>query len=225
MNALNTIWELTLDKPYRDGGPAHLGTNLEGLRSAVHVRGTLNNPADTDGGWSVEIAFPWTALARYANDIACPPRDGNQWRVNFSRVEWLIDIIDGKYRKIPREARPEDNWVWSPQGVIDMHRPERWAYVQFSTAAPGSATFKPDPTLPARDALMAVYHAQREFQKRFKRYAISLKELGLQNAAELPIALTAKPNGYTATSDVKLPDGSARTLQLDEDSRLRVLPP
>ncbi len=26
---------------------------------------------------------------------------------------------------------PEDNWVWSPQGVVDMHRPEKWGEVIF----------------------------------------------------------------------------------------------
>src|SRR5205085_5810644 len=93
MNALNTIWELTLVKPYRDGGPAHLGTNLEGLRSAVHVRGSLNNAADTDRGWPVEIAFPWAALARYANDVSCPPRDGDPAPGKLSRAQWLRDII------------------------------------------------------------------------------------------------------------------------------------
>ncbi|MFN7333356.1 MAG: hypothetical protein ACK5YR_05535 [Pirellula sp.] len=28
----------------------------------------------------------------------------------------------------------EDNWVWSPQGIIDMHRTERWGFVQFEKA-------------------------------------------------------------------------------------------
>jgi hypothetical protein len=26
---------------------------------------------------------------------------------------------------------PEDNWVWSPQGLIDMHVPEHWGYITF----------------------------------------------------------------------------------------------
>ena len=26
---------------------------------------------------------------------------------------------------------PEDNWVWSPQGEIDMHIPEKWGFVRF----------------------------------------------------------------------------------------------
>lgn len=48
INPLGTIWELTLPKPYADGGVAVDPTNLPGLRTAVHVDGTLNDPADTD---------------------------------------------------------------------------------------------------------------------------------------------------------------------------------
>jgi hypothetical protein len=50
--------------------------------------------------------------------------------VNFSRVEWEHRIVDGRYRKA--EGKKEDNWVWSPQGEINMHIPERWGYVRFS---------------------------------------------------------------------------------------------
>ena len=71
MNALGTIWELSLDKPYRDGGPVHDPDNLPGLRSAADVRGTLNNPADTDQGWSAEVAFPWAGLKKFARRM--PP--------------------------------------------------------------------------------------------------------------------------------------------------------
>jgi len=69
------------------------------------------------------------------------PRTGEQWHVNFSRVEWLLDARDGQYVKRTDPARgkpvPADNWVWSPQGVVDVHIPERWGYVQFSTTQPG----------------------------------------------------------------------------------------
>lgn len=60
MNALNTIWELTLDKPYNKGGSATHPTNLDGLISAVKVQGTINDPSDVDHGWTAEIAFPWS---------------------------------------------------------------------------------------------------------------------------------------------------------------------
>ena len=59
INALNTEWDLRLVKPYRDGGPALNSWEIPGLKKAVHVDGTLNDPRDTDRGWSVELALPW----------------------------------------------------------------------------------------------------------------------------------------------------------------------
>src|SRR5262249_49683980 len=65
INALNTIFDLYLPKPYRDGGPADHGWDVKGLKSAVHIDGTLNDPRDTDRRWTVEMAFPWTAFDRH----------------------------------------------------------------------------------------------------------------------------------------------------------------
>ena len=178
VNALNTIWELTLPKPYRAGGHAKHGTNLRGLKSAVHVRGTLNDPSDTDVGWSLEIAFPWAGLAAYRGRMPCPPRNGDQWRVDFSRVEWLFDIIDGRYRKIPKAMRAEDNWVWSPPGVIDMHRPWHWGVVQFC-GPDAEPTVARDPVVKAQQLLMQVYEAQRQRRDRKEPPASSVEELGL----------------------------------------------
>lgn len=125
MNALNTVWDLLLVRPYRAGGPPVDGFDLKGLRTHVTVRGTLNDFKDKDQGWTAEIMIPWAALQQVAG-VACPPKEGDQWRINFSRVQWQVDEAGKK-----RPNMPEDNWVWSPQGVIDMHRPERWGVVQF----------------------------------------------------------------------------------------------
>ena len=121
------------------------------------------------------------------------PRDGDQWRVNFSRVEWRHEIVEGQYRKVPKT--PEDNWVWSPQGVIDMHRPERWGYVQFSTAAPGQTAYRPDPAGPIRDRLMQVYYAQQAFFSQNKRWAATLDDLKLPDAPGLP---STRPSSRSA---------------------------
>ncbi len=238
VNALNTLWELTLEKPYRDGGPAVSPTNIPGLRSAVHVEGTLNAPHDTDAFWSVEIAVPWEGLAGYSPD-AVPPADGEQWRMNFSRVHWEHEIDGNAYRKVP--DTPEHNWVWSPQGVIDMHRPERWGFVQFSRARPGEATFDPDPTLEARDKLMAVYYAQKAFFDERDRWARNLSELtdpspaspadagdaSLSRRNVEPFAddvrLIRRQDGWTATTTV-IVDDNEQTLHVDHDSRIFVAP-
>ncbi len=128
INALNTGWDLFLDKPYRFGGKARNEWDIKGLLTAVHIDGTLNDPSDTDLKWTVELAFPWEALGEYAHKPA-PPHPSDEWRVNFSRVQWQHEIHEGKYRKIP--GTKEDNWVWSPQGVVNMHVPEKWGRVRF----------------------------------------------------------------------------------------------
>ena len=130
MNALNTGWDLLLDKPYRFGGKANNAWEIAGLKTAVHVDGTLNDASDIDKGWTLEIAFPWKALGEYAHQAA-PPLAGDTWRVNFSRVEWQFELVERKYRVVP--GTKEDNWVWSPQGVINMHVPEQWGKVHFVT--------------------------------------------------------------------------------------------
>lgn len=183
VNALGTVWDLMLIRPYRDGGPAIHAWDIAGIQAAVQVRGTLNRPGDRDEGWTVEIAMPWSIL-REAAPGRRPPRDREQWRVNFSRVQWALDVRDGAYvkRRDPATGKPlpEDNWVWSPQGAINMHMPERWGFVQFSDATAGTKVtpFAEDRNERVKWALRRLYYRQREFNARHGRYAADLAALG-----------------------------------------------
>ena len=145
INALNTVWDLFLARPYRDGGHAEDAFNLEGLRTGVRVQGTLDHPGDADSGWTVTIAIPWRALER-ASGTTAAPRPGQRWRINYSRVEWRTTVADGAYHKVP--GLREDNWVWSPQGVVDMHQPEHWGYVEFSSLRADRRPATPEPPAP-----------------------------------------------------------------------------
>ena len=127
INALNTSWDLFLPKPYRAGGHPDNSWEIPGLRSAVKINGTLNRPGDRDRGWTVTLAIPWDEIT--SRSAVQHPQQGHTWRINFSRVEWRSRPADR-----PRGEK-EDNWVWSPQGEINMHAPEHWGYVQF--AGPG----------------------------------------------------------------------------------------
>ncbi len=121
INALNTDWDLYLPKPYRIGGKAENSWEMEGHRNAVAVQGTLNKSDDVDRGWTLEIAYPLRSF-QSRQDVP-QPIDGTSWRINFSRVEW-------------KAGQPhEDNWVWSPQGMINMHVPEQWGFLRFHKAA------------------------------------------------------------------------------------------
>ena len=186
VNALGTVWDLMLVQPYRDGGPAIHGWDIAGLRSAVNVRGTVNRPGDRDEGWSVEMAMPWKILREAAPNRALP-RPGDQWRVNFSRVQWQTDAAKGAYSKRvdPKTAKPfpEDNWVWSPQGAINMHMPERWGFVQFSEAPAGAraTAFVENKNERVKWALRRLYYRQRRFRAAQGKYAPDLASLAVAN--------------------------------------------
>ena len=139
MNALNTIWDLLLTKPYRNHGIVLDSWDIQGIKTAVHVDGTMNNPKDRDTGWSIEIAIPWEVLKEANTHNNIPVREF--WRFGFSRVNWEFDVKEGRYSRKKNEKGEylsEYNWVWSPQGVINMHEPEKWGYVYFSGMAAGA---------------------------------------------------------------------------------------
>ncbi len=137
INALGTVWDLFLTRPYREGGRAIDAWDIRGLVHGVHVDGTLNDPSDRDRGWSVELALPWSVLEEAASHRG-PPHPGETWRINFSRVEWDTHVEEGRYVKEldPETGRPlpEHNWVWTPQWEINMHAPEHWGRVTFAGA-------------------------------------------------------------------------------------------
>ena len=221
MNALNTVWDLRLVKPYRDGGPAEDGWNVEGLQTAVYVDGTINDPSDVDRAWTIEMAIPFSALGEILPKAAAPRR-GDQWRVNFSRVEWRYDAQGGKY--VRRKDRREDNWTWAPQGAIDMHRPERWGYVQFAQGAAADEEFRPDPAHAARRLLQRIYDAQHAYKQQHWRFAPSLSALGVQVAAADGMVgaprVEAADDGFAATASVHTPDGETQVWTIRHDSRI-----
>jgi len=55
-------------------------------RTAVFMRGTVNDARDRDLGWSTELAIPWEELC-LETAIACPPAPGMRVRVNAFRLE------------------------------------------------------------------------------------------------------------------------------------------
>ncbi|MFO1062842.1 MAG: transglutaminase domain-containing protein [Pirellulales bacterium] len=218
INALNTSWDLFLPKPYKDGGPADNGWEIPGLKTAVHLDGTLNNPADVDKGWSVELAIPWTAFNRHAV-AGKAPIAGERMRVGFSRVEWKFEVEEGKYVKAANTK--EDNWIWSPQGIVDMHRPERWGFVTFVKQAPGSITISQPTELAVRDTLMEIYHRQRVFHAENKEWAASFEQLKFK-PKNLPgmksSRLTSTADGFDAAIVISNATGSDSVWSVRQDS-------
>jgi hypothetical protein len=194
VNALSTAWDLYLPEAYRDDGHAMNGWDIHGLQVGVLVDGTLNHPGDVDRGWTVELALPWAAL-RDAARTPSPPRPGDQWRMNFSRVEWQTRAEEARrggkrpqgsgYVKLTDPATgkplPEDNWLWTPQGVVNVHYPEMWGFVQFSsrTAGQGTDLFVAHPEDALKWMLRVVYYRERAWRAQHGFWTDDLAKLHL----------------------------------------------
>lgn len=222
INALNTAWDLFLSKPYRENDLVVLNDwNIPGLKSAVKVQGTLNNPNDTDQGWTLEMAIPWAAYKTSFFDQNVPA--DKFWRVNFSRVNWQHSIVDGKYeRKKDADGKflPEYNWVWSPMGVINMHEPEKWGYVYFSSKE-GKDTFTIPQDEKVKWELYNLYRAQKEYFQKNKVWSKSLANLTKENISVdnkiLKPILENHSSGYNIS--VKSPF-SNQTFVIKEDGKI-----
>lgn len=251
MNAFNARWSLCLNRPYSDGGGENSTrvdkqrgwSMLPRSRSAVRVvpEGTLNDPHKESRYWTVEVALPLADLMY--NNSAEAPHHGSFWRLGFSRVQWAL-VTDAKgdsYRKQPScqscphpGAPNEDNWVWSSQGEINMHLPERWGIVQFSEGAPGTTPLASYNRWPSQAAAMAVYYAQKAYaQAHNGSFASNPQDLlpftqrpfQLCNTANVSIEVKPpKSSGAhpTYTAAVQTPEGGPWIATVTDDRYLTV---
>ncbi|MEK5058394.1 carbohydrate-binding family 9-like protein [Paenibacillus shunpengii] len=219
INALNTVWDLLLIKPYRDGGPPLDSWDMKGLKTAVHIDGQLNNPEAVNRKWSVEVAIPWTSLKECAKEHRAP-LPGEFWRVNFSRVEWKTEVVDGAYRKVihPDTGKPypEDNWVWSPMGLINMHYPELWGYVVFADdGGPDVFCISQDERI--KWELRKLYYLERNFAEQTGSYTEDLTRLGWSSELGINPEVYAAKHLFQITAAAA--DGSG-TWIIREDGKL-----
>lgn len=110
----------------RGGRLGHFNWTFPGMKTAVHIDGTVNKDDDRDRGWTVELALPWKGLEwlAKADDRALPPREGDVWRMDFSRFNTYKEATP---------AKDSGGWVWTRHGIWDSHIPECFVHVNFST--------------------------------------------------------------------------------------------
>jgi len=222
INALNTIFDLFLTKPYRSGAGVLISWDCKNMKHAVKIKGTLNKPDDEDKGWTVELAIPF-------KDLGTTPKDKGIWRLGFSRVEWDTEIVNGKYvKKTGADGRnlPEHNWVWSPTGEINMHMPERWGYIRFSDLEASSEL--PEFELPygekQRQYLWLIYYKQQKYRREHNKYSNSLNDLGINSSVQIngktnALSIEATSVQFTAT----VSDSANSAISISNEGFVRTL--
>jgi hypothetical protein len=82
------------------------------MQTAVQVQGTLDNPGDTDRGWTAEMKIP---LANLYAVPRLPPQPGDVWRFNLYYIDNKKNDAEG----------------FSPPMVGDFHNLARFGYLKF----------------------------------------------------------------------------------------------
>lgn len=215
MNALNTVWDLLLTKPYRDCGCPVNSFDIKGLKTAVKIDGELNNPAADNKKWTLEIVMPFKTLSECNGREKCP-KTGDFWRINFSRVQWKVDVVNNEFVKRTDSATgkplPEDNWIWSPMGIVNMHYPELWPYVFF---ADGDEDYEIPQDEDLKWQLRRYYYAEHAY----------FDEYGSFNPSLVVEGTSIKPKIQTTDNLFELSCKSAdgkREIILLSDSEIRV---
>jgi len=116
----------------RGGRLGNFQWSFPGMKTATAVDGTVNDDGDRDRGWTVELAFPWKGMEwlAKADHRALPPRQGDVWRMDFSRFNTYKEAAP---------AKDSGGWFWSKHGVWDSHIPECFPFITFSTNTVSSA--------------------------------------------------------------------------------------
>ena len=218
MNARNTVWDLFLAKPYRDGGRALNGYDIHGLQTAVHIDGKLNDPSAENKRWMVEVVIPFAAVFECTEEKRSPIA-GEYYRLNFSRVQWKVDVVGGCYQKRcdgNGNVLPEDNWVWAPTGLVNIHYPELWGFVFFTD---GDETYEIPQIERDKWELRRLYYGLHAYYDANGHFPKELAEL----SADLPEGLDVKLETTSHTFELSCDssDGEKR-LSLFGDSQVMV---
>jgi hypothetical protein len=118
-NCLNTSVDLTLTGP---GTGTDWAWSAAGIQHVVKVKGTANKASDSDTNWILETALPWSTLQPFSK-ATLPPKAGERLSINFYRID---NPMGGSQELL----------AWSPTGVANFHKPDKFGSLIFSDQTP-----------------------------------------------------------------------------------------
>jgi hypothetical protein len=88
-------------------------------KTAVQLRGDVDDRRGRDEGWTVEVAIPWDEICAHTS-ATCPPRAQDRLRINVFRLER------------PQKGAPL-GLALSPTRVSDFHAPQNAAILELAS--------------------------------------------------------------------------------------------
>jgi hypothetical protein len=121
INALNTVYDaFNLRRHAAGGGHRWKRWDCAGLKSAVKIKGTINDPSDEDEYWSLEIAIPFSSL-NIGRKIGDHPVEGREWTFHLARYDYSVYLKTGV--ELSSSAR---------LSIVDFHKYEDWGRLVFT---------------------------------------------------------------------------------------------
>ena len=118
INALNTVYDAFNLRRNKAGGDRRWSKwNCQGLKSAVKIEGTLNNPQDIDEYWHLEVAIPFSDLATLKAKI---PKPGDEWLFHLARYDYSVYLPEGVELS-----------SCATLSEVDFHKYEDWFTLRF----------------------------------------------------------------------------------------------
>lgn len=118
INALNTVYDAyNLRRKTAGGGRRWRSWNCPGLKSAVSIEGTINDPSDRDRHWQLEIAIPFRSLVIPGRNA---PEAGDRWLFHLARYDHSVYLPEGV--ELSSTALMDK---------VDFHRFESWDTLVF----------------------------------------------------------------------------------------------
>ena len=129
LNPLGTVFDAVFPEPNQRDLASARAVDVEGMVTAVHVSGTVDDRTDADRSWSAEARIPFASLPGWET---FEPGDDATVRLNFYRYDR------------PADADGPATSAWSPVGPGSFHRPDRFGLGTFVGAFGAGATGTPE---------------------------------------------------------------------------------
>jgi len=118
INALNTVYDACNPRQGAGGHDRWCMWDCKGLKSAVYIKGTINDPTDVDEYWMLQVGVPFSELD--LGGKVCP-ESGDQWRFHLSRYDYSV-YLPGDGTELSSSAKLTK---------VDFHYIDDWGTLEF----------------------------------------------------------------------------------------------
>lgn len=122
INALNAVYDSYQPKRDFAGGDKRWSKwDSQGLKSAVYINGTINNPKDEDEYWILQGAIPFEDLEIPSKKV---PQIGDTWNFLLAGYDYSVFL--------PDNGMELASVCLFEQGKVRFHFSERWNILKFT---------------------------------------------------------------------------------------------